>query len=50
MRLEELCRVSMRYVTGSWHRPFGARDDGEEALRFGRGDGVVTGEIEGEVA
>ena len=50
MRLEPLCRVAMRYATGSWHRPFGARDGEEEALGFGQGDGVVSGEIEGDVA
>ena len=49
MRLEPLCRVSMRYFTGSWHRPFGSRDGEEEALGFGQGDGVVSGEIEGNV-
>ena len=36
----------MRYLRGSWHRPYGL--DGE-ALGFGHGDGVVTGEIEGEL-
>ncbi len=47
MRLESLCRISMRYTDGSWQRPFGDRDDGAEGLGFGRGDGTVTGEIEG---
>jgi hypothetical protein len=47
MRLEPLCRISMRYLDGSWHRPYGSRDEDEEALGFGRGDGAVSGEIEG---
>ena len=49
MRLESLCRISMRYAEGSWHRPYGARDDGAEGLGFGRGEGTVHGEIEGKV-
>ena len=39
----------MRYVDGSWHRPYGSRDEDEEALGFGHGDGSVSGEIEGEL-
>lgn len=39
----------MRYVAGSWHRPYGSRSGDEEALGFGHGDGAVTGEIEGEL-
>ena len=35
----------MRYAAGSWHRPYGARDDGAEGLGFGRGEGTVSGEI-----
>ena len=49
MRLESFCRISMRYVDGSWHRPYGSRDEDEEALGFGHGDGSVSGEIEGEL-
>jgi hypothetical protein len=49
MRLETLCRLSMQYAAGSWHRPYGARAGDEEALGFGHGDGVVAGEIEGEL-
>jgi len=33
MRLEPLCRLSMRYAGASWHRPYG----GEEGLGFGQG-------------
>ena len=47
MRLESLCRMSMRYVGSSWHRPYGSRAEGEEALGFGQGDGAVSGELEG---
>jgi hypothetical protein len=36
----------MRYVEGSWHGPYGEA----EALGFGRGDGTVTGELEGRMA
>lgn len=39
----------MRYVAGSWHRPYGSRSGDEEALGFGHGDGAVSGEIEGEL-
>jgi hypothetical protein len=39
----------MRSVNASWHRPYGTRGEDEEALGFGHGDGVVTGEIEGEL-
>ena len=49
MRLEPLFRLSMRYDTGTWHRPFGERGGEEEALGFGQGDGAVTGEIDGDV-
>lgn len=49
VRLESICRISMRYVDGSWHRPYGSRGGDEEALGFGRGEGVVRGEIEGKV-
>ena len=47
MRLEQLCRLSMRYEQGSWHRPYGSRDGDEEQVGFGTGDGAVTGSIEG---
>ena len=49
MRLEPFCRISMRYVDASWHRPYGSRNGDEEALGFGHGDGAVSGEIEGEL-
>lgn len=49
MRLEPLCRISLRYLDASWHRPYGARDGDEEAVGFGHGDGIVTGEIVGRV-
>jgi hypothetical protein len=49
VRLEPLCRVSLHYVDSSWHRPFGVRGGEEEAVGFGHGDGVVSGEIEGRV-
>ena len=37
----------MRYGDASWHRPYGIRDGGEEALGFGQGEGSVSGELEG---
>jgi hypothetical protein len=50
VRLEPLCRISLRYLEGSWHSPYGSReDDADERHGFGRGDGAVTGEIEGDV-
>jgi hypothetical protein len=49
MRIEPLCRMSMRYVEASWHRPYGPDDEGAEALGFGHGDGVVTGALEGKM-
>lgn len=49
MRLESLCRMSMRYAEGSWHRPYGAGGSDEEGLGFGQGDGVVSGAIEGKL-
>jgi hypothetical protein len=39
----------MRYAAASWHRPYGQRDDDEEWLGFGHGDGAVSGGIEGKV-
>jgi hypothetical protein len=45
MRLEPFCRISMRYTSASWHRPYG----GEEGAGFGQGDGTVSGELEGTV-
>jgi hypothetical protein len=48
MRLEPLCKLTMRYDQGSWHRPYGrAGAQGEEGLGFGRGEGEVFGDIEG---
>src|SRR2546422_7292503 len=41
MRLEPLCRVSMRYVEGAWVRPFGAA----EGAGFGWGEGTVSAEV-----
>jgi hypothetical protein len=41
MRLEPLCRLSMRYDEGAWVRPFG----GEEGAGFGWGGGTVTGDV-----
>ena len=49
MRLEPLCRMSMRYAGASWHRPYHSHGGDEEGLGFGHGDGVVSGEIEGEL-
>ena len=45
MRLEPLCRLTMRYTRGSWHRPYAA----DEGLGFGHGDGTVNGELDGEL-
>lgn len=46
MRLEPLCRVTMRYEESSWHRPYRRDSDrGGEALGFGRGTGTVTGDV-----
>ena len=39
----------MRYVEGSWHRPYGAQADEDEGLGFSHGDGAVTGGIEGSL-
>jgi hypothetical protein len=41
MRLEPLCRLSMRYTEGAWARPFG----GAEGAGFGWGDGTLSGEV-----
>jgi hypothetical protein len=49
VRLEALCRLSMRYTRGSWHRPYGEDGGAAEALGFGHGDGTVSGAIEGEL-
>jgi hypothetical protein len=49
VRLEPLCRMSMRYTDASWHRPYGSRGGDEEWLGFGHGDGAVSGEIEGKL-
>lgn len=48
MRLEALCRMSMRYIDASWHRPYGSDGGAEEGLGFGHGDGIVSGAIEGK--
>jgi hypothetical protein len=45
VRLEPFCRVSMRYGSASWHRPYG----GEEGLGFGHGDGTASGGLEGSL-
>ena len=39
MRLEPLCRLSMRYTEGAWIRPFGT----VEGAGFGSGEGEVSG-------
>ena len=49
MRLEALCRISMRYTRGSWHRPYGERGDDSEGAGFGHGEGSVSGAIDGDV-
>jgi hypothetical protein len=46
MRLEPLCRITMRYLRSSWHEPY-AEGAGHEALGFGDGDGEATGELAG---
>jgi len=43
MRLEPFGRFRMRYIQGSWHRPYG----GEEGAGFGTGDGEMSGTLEG---
>jgi hypothetical protein len=40
----------MRYVEGSWVRPYGSRDGDEEWTGFGLGDGEISGAIEGSMA
>jgi Protein of unknown function (DUF3237) len=49
VRLESLCRMSMRYREASWHRPYGSHAGAEERLGFGQGDGEVSGELEGRL-
>ena len=49
MRLEPFCRIAMQYEDSSWHRPYGTSGDAAEGMGFGRGEGDVTGEIEGRV-
>jgi len=39
----------MRYVDASWHQPYGTGNGSGEAVGFGHGDGVVSGEIAGQV-
>jgi hypothetical protein len=41
MRLEPLCRLSMRYEEGAWVRPFGTA----EGAGFGWGEGTVSGDV-----
>ena len=41
MRLEPLCRVSMRYADGAWVVPFGTA----ESAGFGWGEGAVSGDV-----
>jgi hypothetical protein len=36
----------MRYADASWHQPYG---ENGEAIGFGRGDGDVSGEVEGKL-
>lgn len=48
MRIEPLCKITMRYSRASWHQPYGP-ESGSEAIGFGDGEGAVTGEIEGTV-
>jgi hypothetical protein len=50
VRLEPLCKLSMRYTDGSWVRPYGSRGGDEEWAGFGTGDGAVTGDIDGAMA
>lgn len=51
MRIEPLCRLTMRYAEASWHRPYGrASGRSEEGLGFGIGEGEAAGEIEGTLA
>jgi hypothetical protein len=47
MRIEPLCKITMRYSRASWHQPYS--DRGEEAVGFGHGVGEVTGDIQGTV-
>jgi hypothetical protein len=49
VRLESFCKLAMRYVNASWHRPYPSRGEDDEALGFGHGDGTVSGEIEGKL-
>jgi len=41
MRLEPLCRLSMRYEEGFWAQPFGTA----EGAGYGWGDGSVSGDL-----
>jgi hypothetical protein len=41
MRLEPLCRLTMRYDEGAWLQPFGSA----EAAGFGWGEGTVSGDV-----
>jgi hypothetical protein len=48
VRLEAFCKLSMRYADGSWHSPYGSGEL-SEGLGFGRGDGSVSGALEGKL-
>ena len=50
MRLEPLCRISMKYSFGSWQMPYPPPGDVGEGLGFGNGEGIVSGEVEGTIA
>ena len=41
MRLEPLCRLTMRYEEGAWPRPFG----GDEGAGYGWGEGSFSGDV-----
>jgi hypothetical protein len=39
----------MRYLEGSWHRPYVSAGEGLEGLGYGRGEGTVGGHLTGRV-
>ena len=48
MRLETLCNMQMRYLRGSWHRPYTQGEAAAgEGIGFGQGEAALGGEIEG---
>ena len=50
MKLVPLCRLTMRYERGSWHRPYTrTADPDDEGAGFGTGGGDVSGEINGRM-